>query len=912
MSETWERNNKSLKEIIDLQDFEIVSKVCQRKGGGGRSAVFVNKLKFEVKDLTNTVIQVPWGVEAVWCLLTPKNRLPGSEVKKIACCALYVKPGSRKKTILLDHVAEAYNVLCTKYGQNLDFILAGDTNGLKLAPILSLDQRMTQVVTKWTRNNPPAILDPIITTLSRFYQEPNYLEPLSVDPEKIGVDSDHRIIVCRPINQISSKSVNLSRQIKFRPFPGSGFEKMTVWMREQTWTEVFQCESAHDKAETFQNMLIEKLDEIFPEKVRTVKTNDQPWITHKLKQLDRKRKRIYNKEKKSIKWKLIDKQFKEECKNAKSQFYKKSLEELKSTQPRKWYSCLKKISSHDQKMRETPFVEEISNLSDQEQAEKIADQFAKIQNEYDQLADNDIILPTFSESEIPFFSPAKVWLMLTKLDVNKSTVPGDFPAKLSKHFAAYLAEPFADIVNTSVRRGEYPNIYKFELCTPVPKVYPTEKVSQLRNISGLFHFDKIMEKLLAELIVADMENSLDPSQFGNQRNMSIQHYLVTMLHRILGVLDKTTKKEKKAILVSLIDWDNAFPRLCPKLGVQSFIKNGVRASLIPVLKNFFQGRKMSVKWHNHKSVPRQVNGGGPQGATLGLLDYTSQSNDCANFVPEEDRFRFIDDLSILEVINLLTIGLASKNLKQHIPSNIATHNQFIPAENLKSQEYLKQINDWTVDNKMKINERKTKNMIFNFSRKYQFNAQLELNGQEIETVNQTKLLGTIFSSDLKWDLNTAEIVRKANMRMELLRRVAAFNPPIEDLKIVYFSFIRSLLEQSAVVWHSSLTEENCKDLERVQRSAMKIILGERFISYKKSLDILGIQTLKDRRKELCLRFAKKSLRNSKLKNMFPLNEKQHKLLTRKPEKYKVEYARHERLKKSPIIYMQKLLNEDKS
>ena len=109
--------------------------------------------------------------------------MPGSEVKKIACCAIYVKPGSRKKTLLLDHVAEAYNVLCTKYGQNLDFVLAGDTNELKLAPILSLDQRLTQVVTKWTRNNPRAILDPIITTLSRFYQDPTYLDPVSVDPE---------------------------------------------------------------------------------------------------------------------------------------------------------------------------------------------------------------------------------------------------------------------------------------------------------------------------------------------------------------------------------------------------------------------------------------------------------------------------------------------------------------------------------------------------------------------------------------------------------------------------------------------------------------------------------------------------------------------------------------------------------
>ena len=361
-----------------------------------------------------------------------------------------------------------------------------------------------------------------------------------------------------------------------------------------------------------------------------------------------------------------------------------------------------------------------------------------------------------------------------------------------------------------------------------------------------------------------MQTHLDPSQFGNQRNTSIQHYLVAMLHRVLGVLDKSTKKENRAILVSLIDWDNAFPRQCPKLGVESFIKNGVRASLIQVLKNFFQNRKMSVKWHNHKSVPRQVNGGGPQGATLGLLEYTSQSNDCAVFVPEKDRYRFIDDLSILEVINLLTIGLASKNLKQHIPSNVATYNQFIPAENLKSQKYLKQINEWTVNKKMKINERKTKNMIFNFSRKHQFNTQLVLNGQEIETAN----------------------------------------PPLEDLKIVYFSFIRSLLEQSAVVWHCSLTEENCRDLERVQRSAMKIILGERFVSYKKSLDILGIQTLKERRMELCLRFAKKSLKNP--------NNKSHKMSTRKPDKYKVDYARNERFKKSPVIYMQQLLNEENS
>ena len=80
-----------------------------------------------------------------------------------------------------------------KYQKGLHFILAGDTNRLNLEPILSLDSNFDKVVKQWTRDNPPAILDPIITTLSRFYQEPQYLEPLDPDPDKNGVKSDHRI-----------------------------------------------------------------------------------------------------------------------------------------------------------------------------------------------------------------------------------------------------------------------------------------------------------------------------------------------------------------------------------------------------------------------------------------------------------------------------------------------------------------------------------------------------------------------------------------------------------------------------------------------------------------------------------------------------------------------------------------------
>ena len=117
---------------------------------------------------------------------------------------------------------------------------------------------------------------------------------------------------------------------------------------------------------------------------------------------------------------------------------------------------------------------------------------------------------------------------------------------------------------------------------------------------------------------------------------------------------------------------------------------------------------------------------------------------------------------------------------------------YISGEKLQSQKWLDEINKWTIKNKMQINEKKTKSMIFNFTSNYQFSTRLKLNNQLIETINDTCLLGTIIQDNLSWDLNTKELVRRANMRMELLRRVAVFCSDIEDLKVIYIQFVRNV------------------------------------------------------------------------------------------------------------------------
>ena len=203
-------------------------------------------------------------------------------------------------------------------------------------------------------------------------------------------------------------------------------------------------------------------------------------------------------------------------------------------------------------------------------------------------------------------------------------------------------------------------------------------------------------------------------------------------------------------------------------------------------------------------------------------------------------------------------------------------------------------------------------MIFNYTDNYKFTTRMSVNNEKIDVIEKTKLLGTIITDDLKWDSNTAEIVRKANARMALLRKVAEFGAPVDDLKTIYITYIRSLLEQSATVWHSRLTEENSNDLERVQKSAMKVIFGENFNCYQNCLNKLDIPTLTERREQLCLTFAQKCAKHPKLKEMFPLNDKKHDKQIRKTEKYRVQHANTDRLKFSSFIYMQNLLNKNKA
>lgn len=115
------------------------------------------------------------------------------------------------------------------------------------------------------------------------------------------------------------------------------------------------------------------------------------------------------------------------------------------------------------------------------------------------------------------------------------------------------------------------------------------------------------------------------------------------------------------------------------------------------------------------------------------------------------------------------------------------------------------------------------------------------------------------------------------------------------------------MELSVAVWNGSLTQKESTQIERVQKCAFHIILGQAFTNYHEALIALDLDSLEDRRAHLSLKFALKAEKNPKFKTWFKPNSKFGKARTLQPKYYPVK-TRSERLEKGPIGYLTNLLN----
>ena len=115
--------------------------------------------------------------------------------------------------------------------------------------------------------------------------------------------------------------------------------------------------------------------------------------------------------------------------------------------------------------------------------------------------------------------------------------------------------------------------------------------------------------------------------------------------------------------------------------------------------------------------------------------------------------------------------------------------------------------------------------------------------EPLEVIYETKLLGITLASDLSWWPNVKDICRRATGKLWVLVRFKSLGGSTDQLVKIYETRIRSTLEFAATVFHSSLSKEQSKAIERVQKKALAIILGSRYQSYESARAILSLERL---------------------------------------------------------------------
>ena len=127
---------------------------------------------------------------------------------------------------------------------------------------------------------------------------------------------------------------------------------------------------------------------------------------------------------------------------------------------------------------------------------------------------------------------------------------------------------------------------------------------------------------------------------------------------------------------------------------------------------------------------------------------------------------------------------------------------------------------------------------------------VSIDGTELEQVACFKLLGLNISDDLKWKEHIGIMCRNANKRIYFLKQLRHSGLTTKELTKYYVTYIRPVTEYACQVWHSSLTDNQCKQVEHLQKQSLRIIYPER--TYDQAMSDANITMLEERREDLCI------------------------------------------------------------
>ena len=406
---------------------------------------------------------------------------------------------------------------------------------------------------------------------------------------------------------------------------------------------------------------------------------------------------------------------------------------------------------------------------------------------------------------------------LKSLRSDCSTGHDQIPAKYVKEISAYLASPLTHIINTCISTSSFPDQWKISRVCPIPKISNPASLADYRPISILPILSKVFEKVILNQMIEHIEkNSIyHPQQSGFRKGHSTTTTLLKLKDEIV-----TSMKEGEITLAVFADFSKAFDTVdYPTLIIQLH-QLGFSKTFIILLHDYLHNRQQFVQVNDNISKLLRVEFGVPQGSILGPILFNLYVTLLSQNGPSS-YLQYADDTTLL------------RNTK---PSNLE-------ASSKSMQEEMTRLETWSGDKNLCLNSKKTKIILFSTPQLARIHdlenraIDIQSNGQQIDRVEEFKVLGVHFHKHLTWRGHINKVLKScmATLRsLKQFKRSASFGLR----KSLVQALVLSKIDYCNVIF-ADAPNFAMKRLQKIERSAASFV----FNRYCNDNDLLALNWL---------------------------------------------------------------------
>lgn len=423
------------------------------------------------------------------------------------------------------------------------------------------------------------------------------------------------------------------------------------------------------------------------------------------------------------------------------------------------------------------------------------------------------------------FSAELVANHLSKLCTRKGAGSDGIPPYFWFNCAKSLSVPISYIFNRSLRESVFPLVWKIALIVPVHKKGSRLKVENYRGISILNTLAKVFEKIVYNAVYPILVKGIPNTQHGFLARRSCVSNLACFSNFVLSNMDHGGQVD-----VIYTDFEKAFDRVDHSILLNKLENLGIHGDLLRWIKSYLSNRSQATVVGGYRSDFISIPTGVPQGSHLGPLFYNVYLHDIYDCFNHSKHLMYADDKKIFVKI---------RNIN----------------DCLLLQDDLDVLSNYYANNSITVNVEKCQ--CISFSRKKKpLNFPYNFDGTIINRTENVRDLGVHFDPKYALTNHIEHITARAYKNLGFVMRSCEPFNDVNTLKIVYFAYVRSILEYASPIWSPQYIIYK-EQLERIQRKFIKHLnfrTRKPSVSYLKDCRRYNLLTLEERRTvmDMCL------------------------------------------------------------